>query len=205
MKRGLAILVALCLAACSPHEDRQTRLRLETTQLKSILTDVCFRRFASGEPLSDVVAASRMSVVHHFNPYGIYTTYIFPGGGSRPILLDDHTCSFAVGVPGATGDELPVLDQALAQFLAHDMRGWRTVRPDNVGKEWCDTSDRLHIHSLESDPVHPGALGPLIRRTELQVRLEWDRSGWMCRYLSKPAAAYRNPYGGTASSSASSQ
>ena len=205
MKRGMATLLAISLAACSPYGDRQARLRLETTQVKSILRDVCFRRFADGEPLRDVVAASRLSAVHHFNPYGNYTTYAFPSRGSRPIYFDDHTCSFAVGVPGATADELPVLDQVLAQFLARDSRSWRPVRPDNFGNGWCDASDQLHIHSLESDPVHPGALGHLIRRTELQVRLEWDRSGWMCRYLSKPAPAYRNPYRRTASSSAPSQ
>jgi hypothetical protein len=205
MKRCVVALLVVSTAACSPYGDRQARLRLETRQLETILDGVCIKGFASGTPLSEVVAAWRLKAVRHFNPYGSTTSYTLPMRGSRPIAFDDRMCSFSVGAVGATGHEVAVLDQRLAQFLARDTRQWRPVNDHSTGHGWCDASNQLHIHSLEIDPRHPGLLGRYAKRTELQVRLEWDRSGWFCRSLSQPASAHLSPYGPAVSPSTQSK
>jgi hypothetical protein len=180
-------LMIIPLAACVRIPTPQDRLVEEKQQLIFGLNNVCLPRAIERLSTPEIVRRAGLRPERHLGYTGWFTVYRSPHTGLRPINFDGQLCNFNVGERDARADEISALDRAVSDDLAKDSRRWRPVEPYNLGRGWCDASNKVFVRTFESNPENPPpGIKAYIRRMQLQVSVSSD-NGWLCSYLSKPA------------------
>jgi hypothetical protein len=186
---GLGLLV---LAACVPPRDR---LAEEKRQLIFGLNNVCLPRAFEGLSAQEAARRAGLKPEKHLGYTRWITSYRSPETGLRPINLEiAKQCFFGVGARGARPEDLAALDRATSDYLAKDAHQWRRLdEPHDLGKGWCDASNKVFVRTFQSNPENPPpGIGAYIRRMQLQVRVLAD-DGWYCGYLAKLAQPQQAP------------
>jgi len=189
-RHALLALMVIPIAGCLPTA--QDRLTEEKRQLRFGLSDACLPRAFEKLSSAEVVRRTGLRPEKHLGYTGWLTFYRAPKLGL--INLDyDQLCSFSVGERGARPEDVSALDQAIADDLAKDTRQWRRVGTDDLGRNWCDASNKVLVHTFESNPENPPpGIKAYIRRMQLQVRVRSD-DGWFCSYLSRQPETWPPP------------
>lgn len=180
-------LLGLALFSVTACDRPQDRLAKEENQLIFGLKNVCLPRAFEGLSAQEIARRAALKPEKHLGYTGWFTLYRSPQSGLRPINLEiERQCYFNVGEPRATPADLSALDLALSNYLSKDSHRWHSIdEPHDLGRGWCDASNKVFVRSFESNPENPPpGIKAYIRKMQLQVRVTAD-NGWYCNYLSR--------------------
>jgi hypothetical protein len=172
------------MAACTRIPSTQERLVEEKRKLIFGLQNVCLPRAFEGLSTPEIVRRADLKPEKYLGYTGWLVVYRSENNGLGPINFYNG-CTFIVGGRNARADEISALDDDVSDYLAKDSRAWRKVEPYNLGRGWCDSSNKVLIRTFESNPEKPPpGIKAYIHGMELDVSVSED-GGWLCSHLSK--------------------